>query len=143
MTDKLVSPRFGGESQSLVAALLVFVAKGDGTISDMETDKMLALVEEELCLPTADALALLTDALSDFDDKIDLDNLRELSSILSDQDKEDIVLMLLKVIAADGRKDAEEMDKLNIAADVVGISPEVMHRAYDRYFAETFSTSDT
>ena len=29
------------------------------------------------------------------------------------------------------------MEKLSIAADVIGIPPDVMHNAYDRYFEET------
>ena len=45
--------------------------------------------------------------------------------------------MMLKVVAADGRKDAEEMEKLRQAAEIISIPPDVLHRAYDRYFEET------
>ena len=45
--------------------------------------------------------------------------------------------MLLKVVAANGRKDAEEMEKLSKAAEIINIPADVMHRAYDRYFEET------
>jgi uncharacterized tellurite resistance protein B-like protein len=63
--------------------------------------------------------------------------LSELSSVLSPDEKEDIAVMLLKVAAADGRKDAEEMEKLQVAAQIMSIPPELMHNAYDRYFEET------
>jgi copper homeostasis protein CutC len=45
--------------------------------------------------------------------------------------------MLLKIVAADGRKDAEEMEKLRVAAEMISIPEDVMHRAFDRYFEET------
>ncbi|MCH8981663.1 TerB family tellurite resistance protein [candidate division KSB1 bacterium] len=63
--------------------------------------------------------------------------LSELSSVLSPDEKEDIAVMLLKVASADGRKDAEEMEKLQVAAEIMSIPPELMHNAYDRYFEET------
>lgn len=137
MTTDPQHAQFDPQSQPLIAALMVFVAKGDGTISGMETDKMLALVEEQFGLPSADALALLTDAISILGDSPDLEPLRAVSTMLDDTDKEELVLMMLKVIAADGRKDVEEMDKLSVVAEIAAISPEVVHQAYDRYFDES------
>ena len=137
MTNQPGRPRFEGDSQSLIATLLVFVAKGDGTISGMETDQMLALVEQHMGLHSAEALALLTESMAGLADDPDLGKLSGHGRAFSDSDKEDIVFMLLNVIAADGRQDAEEMDKLNIAADMIGVSPEIMHRAFDKYFEAT------
>ena len=99
MIEDPINPRFEGttlvietndetqvyDSQFLVAALLVYVAKGDGSISPPETEEM------------------------------------------------------LKVAAADGRKDAEEMEKLHIAAEIINIPPDVMHQAFDDYFSETMA----
>ena len=45
--------------------------------------------------------------------------------------------MALKVVAADGRRQVSEMEQFNQAVAAVGISPEIVHRAFDRYFAET------
>ena len=42
-----------------------------------------------------------------------------------------------QVVAADGRKDAEEMAKLRQAAEIISIPADVLHHAYDRYFEET------
>lgn len=137
MTNQPGSPRFEGDAQPLIATLLLFVAKGDGTISGMETDKMLALLEQHMGLHSAAALALLTDAMAGMADDPDLGTLSGHGKSFSDADREDIVFMLLNVIAADGRQDAEEMDKLGVAADILGVSPEVMHKAYDRYFEAT------
>ena len=126
------------DSKYLLAATLIFVAKSDRTISINETGQMLEMIEQHFDMPSAESLALLTRAIEDLADNPDMESLlRELSTVLSDDEKEDIAVMLLKVAAADGRKDAESMEKLSIARDVIGITPEVMHDAYDRYFEET------
>ncbi len=151
MIEDPVEPRFEGatlvietssgpetyDSQFLVAALLVFVAKGDGNISEMETEKMLQLVEEHFHLHSGDSLALLSRAMADLAENPDLNSLlRELSHVLSPEEKEDIAIMLLKVVAADGHRDVDEMEMLNIAAEIIEISPEARHSAFERYFAQ-------
>jgi uncharacterized tellurite resistance protein B-like protein len=151
LIEEPVEPRFEGstlvietssgpetyDSQFLVAALLVFVAKGDGAISDKESQKMLQLIEEHFHLHSADSLALLSRAMTDLAENPDLNSLlRELSHVLSPEEKEDIAVMLLKVIAADGRRDVDEMEMMNVAAEIIEISPEARHRAFERYFAE-------
>ncbi|MCP3994874.1 MAG: hypothetical protein GY722_07400 [bacterium] len=45
--------------------------------------------------------------------------------------------MGLKVVAADGQRDVAEMEQFNRAVTAIGIFPEIVHRAFDRYFAET------
>ena len=47
------------------------------------------------------------------------------------------LFMALKVIAADGRREFAEMENFNRAVEAVGVSPQIVHRAFDRYFAET------
>jgi uncharacterized tellurite resistance protein B-like protein len=126
------------DAKYLVAVLLVFVAKGDGNISESETELMLGLLRDHFDLTSASTLELLTRAITDIAENPDLENLlKELSVILSLAEKEEIALMMLKVVAADGRKDAEELEQLSIAAQIIDIPPDVMHCAYDRYFAET------
>ena len=126
------------DAKYLVSALLVFVAKGDGNISGQETAEMLQLVSDRFGLQSAESLELVTNALEDIAENPDFENLlRDLSSLLSVVDKEEVALMMLKVVAADGRKDAEELDRLRVAADLIEIPAETMHRAYDRYFSET------
>lgn len=126
------------DAKYLVAVALVFVAKGDGNISESETELMLGLLSEHFDLTSAGTLAVLTRAMTDIAENPDLENLiKELSVILSLAEKEEIALMMLKVVAADGRKDAEEMENLSIAAQIISIPADVMHCAYDRYFEET------
>lgn len=150
MIEEPVKPRFEGstlvietssgpetyDSQFLVAALLVCVAKGDGNISEQEADKMLQLVEEHFHLHSAESLALLTRAMADLAENPDLNSLlRELGHILTPEEKEDIAVMLLKVAAADGRTSVDEMEMLNVAGEIIDITPDARHRAFERYFA--------
>ena len=130
------------DSQFLVAALLIFIAQGSGTIEPEETAKMLDLIQEHFQLAGSESLELLTRAMSELAEKPELGELlAELGKSLSEDDKEDIAVMALKVIAADGRREVAEMEKFNQAVEAVGVSSETVHRAFDRYFAETM-TSD-
>jgi len=126
------------DSQFLVAALLIFIAQGSGAIEPEESAKMIDLIEEHFQLQGAESLELLTRAMTELAEKPELRQiLAELGRSLSDSDKEDIAVMALKVIAADGRRRVAEMEKFNQAVEAIGISPEIVHRAFDRYFAET------
>lgn len=148
---KLTEPRFEGadliietsnetevyDSKFLVAALLVYTAKGDGHISPVETAKMLELIGNHFHLRSSESLELLTEAMTHIAENPDLTSiLSALSTGLTSKDKEDVAVMLLKVVAADGHRDAPELDVVNQAAEIIEISPESMHRAYDRYFDE-------
>jgi len=126
------------DSQFLVAALLVFVAKGSGEIEPEESAKMIELIEDHFHLQGAESLELITTAMTEMADKPTLAALlTDLGPTLSDGDKEDIALMGLKVVAADGTRQFDEMEQFNKAMEAIGISPDVVHRAFDRYFAET------
>jgi uncharacterized tellurite resistance protein B-like protein len=152
MSDTIITSRLEGttlvvetdtsretyDSQFLVAALLIFVARGGGSIEPEETAQMLELIQQHFQLRGAESLELLTRAMSELAEKPELgDLLAELGRSLSDADKEDIAVMALKVIAADGHRDVAEMEKIKQAVEAVGVSPEIVHRAFDRYFAET------
>ena len=154
MSDTIITSRLEGtrlivesggttetyDSQFLVAALMIFIARGSGTIEPEETAKMLDLIQEHFQLAGSETLELLTRAMSELAEKPELaDLLAELGKSLSDDDKEDIAVMALKVIAADGRREVAEMEKFNQAVEAVGVSPEIVHRAFDRYFAETMT----
>ena len=156
MSDTIITSRLEGttlvvetgdvretyDSQFLVAALLIFVARGSGTIEPEETAKMLDLIQGPFQLQGAESLELLTRAMGELAEKPELGALlAELGRSLSDDDKEDIAVMALKVIAADGRRQVSEMEKFNQVVEAIGVSPEIVHRAFDRYFAETMPGS--
>jgi len=144
-TELLVETRDGIErydSKFLVAALLIFVAQADGGIDPEESAKMIDLIEDHFKMEGAESLELLTRAMSELAEKPELgEHLVQLGQTLSDQQKEDIAVMALKVIAADGRREFAEMENFSRAVEAVGVSPEIVHRAFDRYFAETMPGS--
>ena len=126
------------ETRKLAAALLVYVAKGDGTIADEESAAMMQLLNDHFAISSAESLAVLRDAMGELavnDDAASV--LRMLSEGVSTQEKEELALMMLKTVAADGRRDPGEMEKIRQAAEIIAIPPDSLHRAYDRFFEET------
>lgn len=140
-THLIVETRHGTEtydSRFLVAAMLIYIARGSGRIEPEESAKMIDLIEQHFQMQGAESLELLTRVITEMAENPELAQaLTDLAPTLSESDKEDIALMALKVIAADGRRDVAEMEKFNLAVESIGISPETVHRAFDRYFAET------
>ena len=65
----------------------------------------------------------------------------DLAPTLSDADKEDIALMALKVVAADGHRHFAEMEQFSRAMEALQIPPEIVHKAFDQYFSETMPGS--
>ena len=126
------------DAKFLVAALLIFIAQGSGSIAPEESAKMIDLIKDHFQLQGSESLELLTRAIEEMSEHPRLgDALVDLAPTLTEADKEDIALMALKVIAADGRREVSEMEKFNETVDRLGISPDTVHRAFDRYFAET------
>jgi uncharacterized tellurite resistance protein B-like protein len=126
------------DSKFLVAALLVHIARGSGRIEPEESAKMIDLIENHFSLESPESLELITYAMAEMADKPTLGALlADVGATLSDGDKEDIALMGLKVVAADGRREFAEMEQFNRAMEAFGTPPEIVHRAFDRYFAET------
>jgi uncharacterized tellurite resistance protein B-like protein len=126
------------DSKFLVAALLVFVARGSGRIEPEESAKMIELIERHFHLQGPESLELITYAMAELAEMPTLTELlADLGKSLSEGDKEDIALMGLKVVAADGSRQFSEMEQFSRVMAAIGMSPEVVHRAFDRYFAET------
>lgn len=126
------------DAQFLVAALLIYVARGSGQIEPEESSQIIDLIEAHFNIEGAASLELITRALSEMADKPTLvDLLVGLAPTLSDLEKEDVALMCLKVVAADGQRDVSEMEQFNKAMGAIGVSPEIVHRAFDRYFEQT------
>lgn len=128
------------DEKFLVAALLIYVAKGSGQIEPEESAAMIDLIEQHFDLQGSESLELLTRAMTEMGERPDLGpSLAELGKRLPDAEKEDIAVMALKVIAADGRREVAEMEHFSAAAEAADISPDILHRAFDRYFAETMT----
>ncbi len=126
------------DSKFLVAAILITVARANGQIEQEESSLIIDLIEEHFHLQGAESLELITRALEETADKPALVNLlTDLAPTLPEAEKEEIAFMGLKVVAADGRRDVTEMEQYNLTMSSLGISPDVVHRAFDRYFEQT------
>ncbi|MEH6582880.1 MAG: TerB family tellurite resistance protein [Halioglobus sp.] len=125
------------DALTLVSSLLVFVAKGDGTISSMETQRMIDLLSSRLRISSAEALESLSAAvMSMADDEDFLQTLRTISEELSTEDKRRVFTMMLEVAAADGKQDPREIEAVNAASRILGMRKEEVHRAFKTYFAD-------
>ena len=125
----------------LVAIMLVAIARSDGHIAQSETEKMLQLVGEYFGLKSSTSIELLIRAVKNLGDNPDLTQLlRGWGAALTPLDKEDIAVMLLKVVDADGKRDTQEMETFHKAADIIDISPESLHNAFNRFFDEVDRT---
>ena len=130
------------DAKFLVAALLVYIARGSGQIEPEESAQMIELIEDHFQLQGAQSLELITRAMTEMVEKPQLvEILTELATTLSDSEKEAIALMALKVVAADGHRHFAEMEQFNRAMEALQVSPEIVHKAFDQYFAETMPGS--
>lgn len=130
------------DSRFLVAAFLIDVARGSGQIEPEESSQIIDLIETHFYLEGAESLELITRALSEMADKPTLiELLMDLAPALSDAEKEEIAFMGLKVVAADGQREVSEMEQFDKAMGSMGISPEIVHRAFDRYFEQTIPSA--
>ncbi len=130
------------DAKYLAAAMLIFIAKGSGRIEQQESDTMIGLLSTHCELTGAEALDLLTTAMREMAEQPALGpSLAEQARQLPDAQKEDLAYMALKVIAADGKREAAEMRQFNRAVEAAGIDPGIVHRAFDRFFAETMPDS--
>ncbi len=121
--------------QQLIASLLIRIARSDGTISTAETSQMLAITESQFRLSSAEALELLTTAVAEAPEPDELEaQLRELKHLLDPAEKEEIAVLMLELIAADGKRDMAELEVLHYAAEVLEIPPGNMHSAFERFF---------
>jgi uncharacterized tellurite resistance protein B-like protein len=123
------------DEQALVASLLALVARSDGTISAEESTRMVDLLRSRFHRGTQEAVNLVDRAINEFGADANLDGLvANINDELSLADKEDLIDVVLHIIAADNRKDAREMELLATLINGLHIPDNVMERAYAKYF---------
>ena len=142
MEDNKTGPRFKGaellvgeagdatayDAKFLISVLLVYVAKGDGKIDRVETDRMIDIISTRFDATGAEAMDLLTAAVRMFTDGGNLvEKLRDISRGLSEQECRDIFDMLLEVITADGALADGEVRTAEFAGKLLGLSLDVIH----------------
>jgi uncharacterized tellurite resistance protein B-like protein len=124
------------DSRFLLSALLVFVAKGDGGISNIESQKLLELLSSRFGIRNSEALDHLSKATMALTDDSDVTaTLRKFSQRMSIEEKRDAFTMMLEIAAADGKQEAAEIDAIDEAAKIMDIPQDAIHDAYQAYFS--------
>ena len=122
-------------AQIAVASLMVVAANSDGSIDSKETVKMVEALCSRFSMTSTVALDLITRAIDDQLVQNDPSKLfDELNQRLQLKQKEELVLMLLEVISADGEKDASELGVLDRTVSALQISEKQLSKIYQRYF---------
>ena len=124
------------ELEQLVALLMVALARSDAQIT--QNEEVFQLAGEYFKARTAASLELLMDAIKHLPEPPDLSNLvSQWDSGLDPSDKEDVAVMMLKIVAANGKRDAQQMAMLHKAAEMIDITPESLHLAFNRFFDQS------
>ncbi len=124
------------DKRFLVAALLIFVAKGDGNISDIESGRMIDLLSSRLKINNAEALESLSSILNAMQEDSDIARrLRDISVRLTEKQKREIFVMMLDVAAVDEVRDEGETEAINMASRILDMSEESIAEACRDFFA--------
>ncbi len=142
MTGSVYSPEFegaslivgeGGERESidarfLLSTLMVYVAKGDGNISGLETDRMIELLSSRYGHQGSRVLEQLTSSVRALADQADLvPSLQHVASGLSAEEKNEIFTMAVGVAIADEELSPGEERAINFVGQILGLSQNTIH----------------
>jgi uncharacterized tellurite resistance protein B-like protein len=130
--DPVLGSREGAE---MVASIMVLAAMSDGGVSAEENLRMVQLLRRRFGLSPVDAFALVSDIPDRVQNRADVQRLIEaLRQELSPQGKEEVMMMVLDIIAVDHEKDPGEMNLLSRLIDALEIPEASMSVVYGRYF---------
>ncbi|MEH6517598.1 MAG: TerB family tellurite resistance protein [Halioglobus sp.] len=117
-----------GDVTCLVASLLVYAAKGDGSISQPETDKMIETLCTRLGLGNAEAMDHLSTAVMHLADKGNFTlDLQQLTTDLSQDERESMLSMILEIVMVDGELDPGEYQVVVHTGQILRLSQDKVH----------------
>jgi uncharacterized tellurite resistance protein B-like protein len=118
------------DARFLISTLLIFVAKGDGNISNLESDKMIGLLSSKFDTRSSEALERLSTAIMALVNDADVvQKLQKISQGLSADEKSEVFAMLLELALADEELDSGEVKAIQQAGHILGISQDAVHAA--------------
>lgn len=127
------------EAQTLIASLLTLVARSDGGISPDENARMVELLRNRFGLSPDDASDLIARAMGELASHDNLDEVVDsVNETLTRSQKEELIFMVLCVIAVDNQKDAGEMQLLATLVDGFKLPDQQLQKVYARYFDGLF-----
>jgi uncharacterized tellurite resistance protein B-like protein len=118
------------DARFLVSTLLVYVAKSDGSISDIESNSMIDLLVTQLRISRPEALERLSRAIMVLSNDEEIgEKLRNISQGLSVAEKNEVFDMILDVVAVDEKLDPGEFRAIAFAGQILGLSLDNIHSA--------------
>jgi uncharacterized tellurite resistance protein B-like protein len=116
------------DARFLISTLLVYVAKGDGSISNLESNKMIELLSSKMDIRSAEALDHLSSAILALSNDEDIGKtLQEISHGLSAAEKGEVFAMMLEVMGVDEDLDPGELRAIALAGQILGLSKDTIH----------------
>ncbi len=125
------------KGQALMASILVLAAQSDGSVSPVESAALASLLSDKFANSDDESIQLAVESakrISDLSSGSAL--IKAANQNLALPHKEDLMVMVLQIIAADERKEPGELELLDELVDGLDIPANVMDRVYSRYFKE-------
>jgi uncharacterized tellurite resistance protein B-like protein len=112
----------------LIASLLVYAAKGDGSISQLESEKMVDTLCSRLGVSNAEAMDHLTTAVMQLADGGDfIPRLQQLATDLSHDERTSVFSMILELVMVDGQLDPGEYQIVVNAGQILRLAQDKIH----------------
>ena len=116
------------DARSLISTLLIFVAKGDGSISNLESAKMIDLLSSKFGTRSPEALERLSSAIMELANDVDIvTRMRKIGRGLSTDEKHEVFTMVLEVAEVDENLDPGEIEAIEFAGQILGMSQDAIH----------------
>lgn len=112
----------------LISTLLVYVAKSDGEISEYESNRMIDLLATQMKISRPEALERLRTAIMVLADDANIfTRLQEISRGLSDEQRFEILWLLMDVMVIDRDQQTSEQNAITLAGQILGLSLDTIH----------------
>ena len=125
------------DARFFLSALLIYVARGDGNISGMESNKMIELLTSHLDIRSAEAMESLSGAVNKLSDEKDIaQTLRRTAERMTADQKHGALRMMFEVAGVDDVQDVGEVEAINLAARIMGLPQGAVNEAWRVYSGE-------
>ena len=123
--------------QALMASILLLAAQSDGSISPVESAELARLISDRFANSDEESIRLAAESTRRIPELSSTSELIEAANRgLPLPKKEDLMVMVLQIIAADERKARGELELLDKLVDGLDIPANVMDQVYSRYFED-------
>lgn len=120
-----------------MAAILLLAAQSDGSVSPTESAELQKLITDRFANSDDQTIQAAADASQRIPDLSNTSELIEAANQgLPSRQKEDLMVMVLQIIAADERKEPGELALLDKLVDGLGMPGNTVDRVYSRYFKD-------